>query len=372
MAKKPAIQPTDSTTAEMPDKRQMLLEGQELEALEPETAESQTGTEVPTDETVVPEATEQADTTESTEEATESTILQRMQEMGLKFDDESQAFDTLLNSYQGLMQQQQTYQQRMQELEELAQVGNDFLRSQREVKPEAAPEHQGPEPWWNPPKFDPKWIEQYRDVTVGQDGQPVLGWKKNTPREVQESADKYQQYLEQWATDLVQRPQEVLPKIVEQEFDRLFEERIQRRDEEARLSTFAERVRDSNRDWMYTTDSQGRERLTAAGQMMTEILSEVAESGVTDPESQWRYAVAMYDYRNRSQQVAATEQTTQVKQAAAETRRKQLQRGTTQPVHNRSGSVPRPEEESPLSQNSHLTPGEQLLQQLRDDGANFV
>lgn len=374
MAKQPKSQSAPPAD-EQPDKRQMLLEGQELEEdATPAAAADETPPDPGASATTGDDVPETPETPESESPAAAgSSFLDSVRELGYQGEDESEAAQTLLESYRQILSEQQANQRRVQELEELAQYGTEFLRTQREeasTEPEPAAEP-GKEPWWNPPKFDPRWIEQYRDVSVGQDGQPVLGWKKNTPREVQQAAEGYQQYLEQWATDLVQRPQEVLPKIIEQEFDRLFEQRIQARDEAQQLSTFAEQVRETNRDWMYTTDSQGRERLTEEGEVMTRLLSEVAQSGVNNPQLQWRYAVAMYDYLNRANQAAVAEQTTAVKQTAAQKRRQQLARGT-QPTQNRTGSVPLPEEEPTRPQNPHLTPGQQLLQQLRQDGADFV
>jgi len=366
-----------ASEAEVIDRRQTLLEGQDftnpvVEELDAPPA----ATEEPGSEPVEPVAAEAATDLEApTPEEEVSPFLQAARQAGYQGQDEQEAALTMLEQYQQLQQQSQTYEQRMQELEELAQYGNQFLRQQREEqqKQQAAAEPETPqrEPWWNPPKFDAKWIEQYRDVTVGPDGQPEIGWKKSTPREVQDAAGAYQQYLEQWATDLVQRPQEVLPKVIEQEFDRLFETRIRERDEAAQMSSFAERVRETNRDWMYARDGQGREVLTEAGQVMTRLLGEVAENGVTNPQLQWQYAVAMYDYLNRANQAAVTDTTAAAKETAAQKRRQQLQRGVTQPTHNRTGTVPRPDEAPTRAQNPNLSPGQQLLQTLRQDGVDF-
>jgi hypothetical protein len=123
---------------------------------------------------------------------------------------------------------------------------------------------------------------------------------------------------------------------------------------------------------MYAADSQGREVLTDEGKVMTRILGEVAEGGITNPQLQWQYAVAMYDYLNRSKQAVSTDQQAKTQETVAQKRRQQLQRGTGQPTQNRTGSVPRPEEENVRAQNPHLSPGLQLLDQLRQDGADFI
>ena len=309
-------------------------------------------------------------------ESSADEVLNLAKEMGYGGDDVTEATLQVLQAYRQAAEQQKSMQSQLEETRELARFGTEYLRQQREREEserKKVEEQAAKEPWWNPPQFDSKWLEQYRDVSVGEDGQPILGWKPNTPPQVRESAEHYQQYLEQWATDLVQRPQEVLPKIIEQEFERLFEARIQEREQATRLTTFAERVKDANRDWMYTTDPSGREALTAEGQAMTRLLSQVANSGVQDPELQWNYAVAMYDYQRHAQQPAAPQMPpAETSAAAAEKRRQHLRQGVKQGVHNRTGTVPKPEEESIRPQNPTLSPGNQLLNQLRQDGVEFL
>lgn len=357
-----------------------LLEGQDVEeptketppeAEKPESEEQETTTEAPE----TPEETGEQTDEESPESSSPASFLDRIRELGYQGDDETAAQDALLDAYRRLSQERQSWQQRMQEAEELSRYGTEYLRQQREAqeKQQATEETETPESerhWWNPPKFDPQWLQQYQDVTIGEDGQPVLSWKKNTPRDVQQAAEDYQRYMEQWATNLVQRPQEVLPQIIEHEFNRLFEDRIRERDEETELTTFAERVREENRDWMYTTDQSGREVLTPQGQTMTRLLAKAAEDGIASPQAQWEYACAMYDYMNRAQEAQAQSVSQTAQQTAAERRRQQAARNAGRP--NRTGTVPRPDEEPVRSQNPNLSAGRKLIEQLRQDGADFV
>lgn len=361
------------------DVRASLLEGQE------EVASTDEATAVPTDDAATESDSEAAGTAAETTEpvvdasAAEGTeaaaaepkgFIDRVRELGYQGDDESEAMDTLIASYRRLATERQQWEQRVKETEELARFGTEYLQQQRqeEAPSQPAEETPGEQPWWNPPTLDPAMVQRYQEVTLGEDGQPKLGWKSNTPRELQQAAEQYSQYLEQWATDLVQRPQEVLPKIIEQEFDRLFERRIKERDEEQQLATFAERVRETNRDWMFTKDEQGREVFTAEGQLVTNFLAEAAEKGMTSPQDQWEYAVYKYDYLNRAKQASAAQASQTAQQTAAQKRRQQAAQGAGRP--NRTGTVPRPDEESTRSQNPNLTPGQKLLQQLRLDGAD--
>lgn len=380
MAKRKTAETAQQATETTTTKLHPILEGLQEEptgtTAEPteniEELEEETGEEEGVSEPVGEEA---GAGTEPEWDATEADFLTRAKELGYEGDDEHEAAVKLLESYQAMQEERELQRRRLSELEELAEYGTKYLRDRRtaeEPAPAAKEEPAKPAAWWNPPQFESKWIEQYRDVTVGEDGQPAIGWKKSTPPEVREAAEHYQAYLEQWATDLVQRPQEVLPKVIEQEFDRLFEDRIQRRDEETRVRTLADQIKDTNKDWMYTTDGQGREVLSEQGQVMTNLLAQVAQDGVTDPAAQWRHAVAMYDYLNRAERPTAAPTETP-REVAEEKRRRQLRRGIPEGTGNRSGTVPRPEDDDKKTraQNPNLTPGRQLLDQLRRDGVEF-
>lgn len=314
---------------------------------------------------------------EAPPKSVEEQLAEALRELGWQGEDPSEAPNVMLDAFKRQATEYQQMQQQLAEQQELARYGTQYLREQRE-REEAARQPQGgqpageeakqPDPWWNPPKFDPTTIEQYRDVGIGDDGQPQVTWKKNTPPEVIENAEAYQRYLDQWATNLVQRPQEVLPQIIEQEFDRLFEERISQRESVANIESFAEQVKETNRDWMYTTDTQGQEVLTPEGQQMTQLLSEVAEAGISDPRTQWEYAVARFDYMNRQKDQQTQNSSRQASDTAAEKRKKHVDKGSNRQPQNRTGTVPKPEESNNLPQNPNLSPGQQLIEMMRQRG----
>ena len=381
------------------DDRSELLEGQDfgdpteekVEAAAGDGAEGAEGTEeveesaedavTGGDEDQAAEGGAEDQTTESSE--TGSGFLDSLRKLGWEGEDEDEGKTALLDAFQRQASDYQRMEQRQKELEELAEYGNKYLSEQREREkatqqttqqtetPEGAT--QGEKPWWSPPKFDPSVLEKYRDITL-EEGEPKVGWKANTPREVIQAAEDYQTYLENWATDLVQRPQEVLPKVIEQEFNRLFEARIEERERASRLESFAQEVRETNRDWMYTTDSRGEEVLSAEGKRMSSILSQVALPvedggyGIYDPQKQWEVSVLLYDNQNRMAATRATESTSQAASVAEQKRKDHQRRGGQQ---NRTGTVPKPDEDSQLSQNPNLTPGQALLEQMRLDGIDI-
>jgi len=367
--------PAEAESAEDFDHTQTLLEGQEeVEAAEP----TEPAPEPDQDAGQEPGGDEEEKAPTEAEEPTEPSFLDALRELGWEGENEQEAQQALLSSFKEQTEQYRRLQAQIEEQEELVRAGHQYLKEQREREEaeakskEPTSEESGPDPWWNPPQFDPTVLDQYRDVTVGPDGEPTIGWKKTTPPEIISAAEQYQQYVEQWATDLVQRPQEVLPKIIEQEFTRLFDERIAERDEAEQFTTFAQQVKAANEDWMYESDSQGRQVLTPAGQRMTELLASVAEDGVSDPRRQWEYAVAQYDYEVRQAQQASTIASDEAKETAAKKRKEHQQKGATGGVQqNRTGTVPRPDEDSLLPQDGTKTPGEQLLDRLRLDGVEL-
>jgi len=311
----------------------------------------------------------------ASEPSTIEQVAEALRELGWQGEDPNEAPMAMLDAFKRQASDYQQLQQQLQEKEELARYGHEYLREQRERKEaeqksqqQQQQQQEQPESWWNPPQFDPQVLEQYRDVTIGQDGQPQTTWKPNTPKEVIENAEAYQRYLDRWATDLVQRPQEVLPKVIEQEFDRLFEERISQRERTATVESFAQEVKESNKDWMYTTDNRGQEVLTPEGKQMTQLLSEVAEAGISDPRMQWEYAVARFDYLNNQSQQQQQSQSQAAAQTAQQKRKQHVDRGSGRSMQNRTGTVPKPEASQEVPQNPNLSPGQQLIEQLRQNG----
>ena len=361
------------------DDRQQLLNGV-TDDTAPDQPDSQTETDsqvTPSDESGkddAPDQGAQASVDNDANAGTLSEFMSSLRSLGWEGEDEDEAKTALLDAYRRTTDEYRNLQQRATEQEELAEYGRQYLRQEREraeaeKSAQQAASEAAPEGWWNPPTFDFSTIEKYRDVNV-VDGEPQIGWKKGTPREIIASAEAYQEYLDKWATDLVQRPQEVLPRIIEQEFDRLFEERISMREEEERAQQFAAQIMETNGDWMYTVDNQGRQMLTNEGKRMTELLNQVSRDGVNDPQRQWEMAVALYDYQNRLAASQSDQRELDSKNKAEQRREEHKKKGLSS-SGNRNGTVAKPENTDPLEQNPHLSPGRRLVAQLRADGVEF-
>ena len=376
----PAAPEGDST--EEFDHRAALLEGQNVEdesteaPSTPDPDDTKTASDVPDPSPEVSPSSETTDaaTGENVDDSpTAPSFLDQVRQLGYEGDDAEEASLALLETFRNMAGQYDDIQQQLQQLQGQQQ------QPQQPAAPET-PEPTEPEHWWKPPEFSPEWFEKYREVTLDAAGNPQIGWKKDTPPEVQRNAQAYQDYVEQWADDLVRRPHEILPQIIRQEFDRYFDERYGAIEEERAVADFANTIREEHSNWMYTQDPRtGREVLTPEGQRISELIQEVGQMGVTNPQQQWELAVAKFDYERRLNQPPQTIQppqedgatTEDANEVAAKKRKNHLKKGASQGMQNRTGSVAPAELEPQRPQNPNLSPGEQLLQQLKQDGADI-
>ena len=178
----PPAESAEQATEAGSDYRQTLLEGQdfseETPAAEPEEEAVPASPDEAQPETEEPEP----------EMIQEPSFLDQARELGIEAESEEQARQALVDSFRSAQRQQQESLRLLEEREELARFGTEYLREQREKREAEARLQQQQEVqeegWWNPPKFEQKWLEQYRDVTVSETGEPTIGWKKGTPREV--------------------------------------------------------------------------------------------------------------------------------------------------------------------------------------------
>ena len=331
----------------------------------------------------------------------------RVNELGFQAADSAEAQNILLDSYrqayehnqqwqqyneqQEQARQQQEYQnqQHMQQLQQQAEYGQYYQQLSQDpsfqewANSSREPEEQTEEHWWSPPEINPEdistWRQQYQNP---QTGQWEWGWKHGTPAEVMQAADKYVNYHEDWAQNLSRNPQEVLPQIIEQEFDKLFVDRYgqlldefsHRQDEKVRQGKVAE-INQRNADWVYQSDGRGGQArdhrgqlvLSPEGQEVVGYVNNLRQSGMTDPEQLWATATQMMAGRIATQQLQQQQQSQQY--AAANQRRnmQHLQRGAGH-IPNREGSVAPAENPASYSQNPSASAGDKLRQQALSDG----
>jgi hypothetical protein len=331
----------------------------------------------------------------------------RVNELGFDVNDSTDAQNILLDSYQQAyehnqqwqqyhenqqqqqQQQQQQYQQQMQQMQQQAQYGQHFQQLVQDPRfqnwatglteeQQAEPEH-----WWSPPELNQDDISQWREQHQNtQTGQWDWGWKYGTPSEVVQAADKYVNYHEDWAQNLARNPQEVLPQIIEQEFDKLFVDRYgqlldefsERQDGQRTQQKVAD-INQRNADWVYQSDGQGGQArdyngqlvLTPEGQEVIGYVNNLRQSGMTNPEHLWSTATQMMAGRIATGVLQQQQQAQQYSDANQQRNMQHLQRGAGH-IPNREGSVAPAENPNPYSQNPRSSVGEKLRQQALSDG----
>jgi hypothetical protein len=287
-----------------------------------------------------------------------------------------------------LIDQNDHLQQQASQSSQWANYGQQWVQLQQDPNYQAyiqqqqqqyAQQQQPPqqEAWWSPPDIDQEEIGRWRhEVQDPQTGARYWDWRPDTPSEVRNGAEKYVGYVQKWNEDLTSRPQEVLPKIIREEADRVFIERMgqlyqqqQKQWGQIQQQNAVEQINSRNADWLYQNDPrtnqvmidvQGQPVMTPEGSQVTQHVQNLRQSGMTDPNQIWTVA---------TQLMAGEIATGLVGQHSAANKRnmEHLQRGAGH-IPDRSGSVSTPNNPSPRSQNRHLSAGEKLRQQALADG----
>ena len=331
----------------------------------------------------------------------------RVNELGFEAADSAEAQNLLLDSYRQAyehnqqwqqynesqqaahQQQEMQNQQYMQRLAEQAHYGQQYQQLSQDPRfQEWAQNVQQPQVeedphWWSPPEINEEdisnWRHQYQNQ---QTGQWEWGWKHGTPAEVMQAADKYVNYHEDWAQNISRNPQEVLPKIIEQEFDKLFVDRYGQlldefsdRQEGQRTQEKVSAINERNADWVYQSDGHGNYSrdhggqlvLTPEGQEVIGYVNNLRQSGMSNPEQLWATATQMMAGRIATEQLQQQQQSQQYAAATQQRNMQHLQRGSGH-IPNRAGSVAPAESPNPYSQNPHASAGDKLRQQALSDG----
>jgi hypothetical protein len=323
-------------------------------------------------------------------------------ELGFDVQDTQQAQNVLLDSYRQAYEHNQQWQQyndqqqqQNQQQQQLAQQGQYFQQLSQDPsfqnwaqnygkeQPQAEPEVEEEQHWWSPPEVSEDdiktWREPRQDV---QTGQWNWDWKQGTPPEVMQAAEKYVGYHTDWADNLARNPQEVLPQIIEQEFDKLFVDRygqlldeFQDRQNVQQEQTTIGEINQRNADWVYQRDpagnfmrdAGGQLALTPEGQEAVGYVTNLRQQGMTDPEQIWNVATQMMAGRIATGMLQQQQQAQQHQVVNQQRNMEHLQRGAGY-IPNREGSVAPAEAPSYTSQNPHLSVGDKLRQQALSDG----
>lgn len=299
-----------------------------------------------------------------------------------------------LNEYQQQAQQWQQLQQ-SQQWQQYQQWQQQQQQQQQQPQQQAQPEE--PQHWWAPPQVDLDEVAKYRVQQVNPEtGQIETVWAQGTPQEIINGSQEYASYLENWADGIVRRPNEVLPSIIEQEFDKLFASRygalVEYNNNYFQAQQQQQTVQDINNrnaDWVYqidprtnefVRDANGQQVLTPQGQAVTQYVNYFRGIGVDDPSTLWDLATRMYAGDISSAQLQQHQQQAEAAQAAAQ-RNVQYQQPAPAPapapvqpaqyaesIAPAGGSLAFSEDPISRSQNPHMSAGEKLRQQGLTDG----
>ncbi|MGH7127570.1 MAG: hypothetical protein ACREIV_03310 [Planctomycetaceae bacterium] len=366
-----------------PDTAAMLIEGQDLdEQLEAPVS-------VP-DAPVEPAATDVTPPVETPAETQPSSFIERLAEFGFEnVETPEDAQERLLESYRQLQEQIETARGEARQFRDLAEYGNEYLKLARDPElrdvlerrrqPQSAQTPPKPEAWWNPPAFDVQSAQRYREIRVDpSSGERAAGWKDGTPAEMKLAAEQYQAYVEDWVDRLSTRPQEVLPQIIEREFERLFEAKYGAKVREQQTAQFLTQFEQDNAYWLYAkdprtngpaTDARGAPVLSPAGQKVLSYVN-YAESdlGIADARAQWEYATAMHELETLKARNGLGGASAAARETREQKRAEHLARGAGS-IPDRSGSLPTADDTPGRPQNGHTSPGQRLIAQLQADGA---
>lgn len=241
--------------------------------------------------------------------------------------DRQQAEARVLEAYR-LERQRAEYAQ--QQYQQAAVYAQQYAALQQDPRWQALQQQQAPQPeqpksWWQAPEFDPSLLEQYREPVLDAEGKPTgqQRWKADAPVEYQQQTAAYQQYIQKWERDLLTKPHEVLPKIIQDVVAPLFEQEFERRQQQMQAQQFVQNVVQKNADWMYArdpvtqrplTDPMGNPVLSQDGQRINEYVQLAAQYGIQDPQLRWQFATSQLELELRRQ----TAQQQQVQQTSTQ------------------------------------------------------
>jgi hypothetical protein len=313
--------------------------------------------------------------------APQPSFLDQLSELGFQdIADEDQARTRAIEAIRQQRADLERQQKERSNLETFAEYGRQYIASlQRQPEPAQPPQAEA-KPWWNPPQFEPGWIERYRQVNPETQ---EVEWKKDTPAEVIAKTQAYVQYRDEWVDGLTNRPQDVLPPAIksvlaaDREFLRqlvqpIIEETYQSRRQQETQEQFVARIQQENADWLYEKDpltNQATRKLTRDGELVMQRLDALEAAGVQDPQQQWDLAMELFNAGRLQTQVGQQQQTLTAQQTAQQMRQQHLQRAAAATsIPSRGGSVPKRETREPRRQNEHQRPGHDLLAQMEEDG----
>lgn len=282
--------------------------------------------------------------------------LDRIKKLGFDgVEDEAEAFDRLAEAYE-------RESNRTTELAEQVQAAIEEMRLLKGgVNSVQKPKTETGDNWWSPPEVDLALLQSYRQA----DG----SWKPGTPEDVKAAEVSVQRYYDKWANDLVRRPNEILPKIIRKEAEKIVAEMFGRDKAQYQEQTAREKVTAEN-PWLFEKDPLSGKvdtnRLSAEGDLLNQHLVYALNKGF-DFTDAWDYAHSKHQLAKlAANKTTTTEDVNQVN----EQKKKELLARASNANGNRTGSLPTATS-THKTQNRHLSAGERFAAQAKKDGVSF-
>lgn len=230
-----------------------------------------------------------------------------------------------------------------------------------------APTQEASKPWI-PPTLDRDRVAIYREAKTDAAGKQVIGWKENTPVEIRQSVEQFENWQQNWAEALTTRPHEVLTDMVRQIAAEVASKQFTEQAQTQEVATFKQKVFADN-PWIYEQDpltKKPTQTLSAEGQRMHAWCQEAVDAGVTDPRRQWAYA----ERERKLAQFEAREKTTTTAQTVAQINAQKKQATVDASLAAKGLSAPVNNIPSPRSQARPLTAGQRFAQKLAAEGVS--
>lgn len=315
---------------------------------------------------------------EETVAAASSGFVETLTELGFdNVDSDEVGRDRLLEAYRQERQRQSDLERRAMQAEQLA----SFYAQQQSLpqQPAATATDESSEEntvWPTYPQYDPQMVSKYRQQVADEQGNVVSQWAAETPPEVRAAYDQSMHAMENWTHNLAWRPQETLEpimrKVTRDEVVEVLRDTfgIDPQELPQRLDingdrAYATAFREQYQDKLVERDARTGQVIgfNDLGNRFNETLLSLEQDGITSLPARFERAKQIH-----AADFAALESQTQSATAAEvrEERKKQKQqRGRSSAIPNRTGSVPRSEEEV---QNDGLTAGQRLVAEMEAEG----
>ena len=289
-----------------------------------------------------------------------------------------------------LLRQQKQEMERMQSeresLQQFANYGRQYVEELQQggrvvsgQQPTAAP--QETKSWWTPPHVEMSWYDRYREIDPETQ---AVRWKRDTPASVVSAAQAFETHVQDWAAELATRPQEAFHKgtfgtlrehkdELKQLLQPLIEEIYASRRSVETEQDFLSRIEQENAEWLYQVDPRTNQpqygKWSPDGAMIVQFMNAERDAGIASVQEQWNRArdrMELQLLRSSSQQDKTA---VKAQQTAQEMRHEHVRRAAaSKTISPRGGSVTRRETREPQPQNANLSMGQQLVQQMEEEG----